>query len=179
MEGLTAKAPAEELGTSTQPIFTCFGTMDTVRNEVYAAAEKKYEAYAVKGLKEKITLYGLGMQHIRFTKDEPALYRLLFLRQAEGENNGLLKAMEHLQTIARASLENIYHMTPAEADRCFRDMWLVVHSLATLIVTGKCPYGEEEIRQILTGFSVSVCKANKEIPGFTTGTLDKTGFFKR
>ena len=29
LEGLTAKALAEELGTSTQPIFTCFGSMDT------------------------------------------------------------------------------------------------------------------------------------------------------
>ena len=178
LEGLTAKALAEDLGTSTQPIFTCFGSMDTVRSEVYAAAEKKYEAYAMEGLKEKIPFYGLGMQYIRFAKDEPALYRLLFLQQAAGEDNGPLSAMEHLQTIARPSLEKIYHMTPAEADRYFRDLWLVVHSLATLIVTGDCPYGEEEIGQILTGFSVSLCKAIKEIPGFTTNTFDKNRIFQ-
>lgn len=178
LEGLTAKALAEELGTSTQPIFTCFGSMDTVRSEVYAAAEKKYEAYAMEGLKEKIPFYGLGMQYIRFAKDEPALYRLLFLQQVAGENNGPLSAMEHLQTIARPSLEKIYHMTQAEADRYFRDLWLVVHSLATLIVTGDCPYGEEEIGQILTGFSISLCKAIKEIPGFTTNTFDKNRIFQ-
>ena len=30
MEALTAKAIAEELGISAQPVFTCFSTMDTV-----------------------------------------------------------------------------------------------------------------------------------------------------
>ena len=28
---LTAKSLAEELGTSTQPVFTCFGTMETAK----------------------------------------------------------------------------------------------------------------------------------------------------
>ena len=35
---LTAKTMADELGTSTQPIFTAFGSMDAVKQEVYAAA---------------------------------------------------------------------------------------------------------------------------------------------
>ena len=51
-----------------------------------------------------------------------------------------------------------------EADIYFRDLWLVVHSLAILIVTGDCPYSEREIRQILTSFSLSICKSIKEIP---------------
>ena len=32
-DALTAKAIAERLGTSTRPIFTCFGTMEEVRPE--------------------------------------------------------------------------------------------------------------------------------------------------
>ena len=39
---LTAKAIADELGISTRPVFTCFGTMDTVKNEVRQAAEEIY-----------------------------------------------------------------------------------------------------------------------------------------
>lgn len=53
----------------------------------------------------------------------------------------------------------------------------MVHSLATLIVTGGCPYSDAEIEQILTGFSVSICKAIKEIPGFTAGTFDRDRVF--
>ena len=56
MEALTAKAIAEELGISTQPVFTCFNTMDTVKNEVRAAAERIYDGYEAEGLRQKGTL---------------------------------------------------------------------------------------------------------------------------
>lgn len=46
IDGLTAKTMADELGTSTQPIFTGFGSMDGVRQEVYAAAVRVYDGYA-------------------------------------------------------------------------------------------------------------------------------------
>ena len=49
---LTAKAIADELGISTRPVFTCFGTMDTVKNEVRQAAEEIYNGYIGEGLKE-------------------------------------------------------------------------------------------------------------------------------
>ena len=42
-DALTAKALAEELGTSTQPVFTCFGTMDALKTEVSAAAEALFD----------------------------------------------------------------------------------------------------------------------------------------
>ena len=64
------------------------------------------------------------------------------------------------------------------AKKDFRDMWLVVHSLATLVVTGGCPYAEEEMEHILTGFSVSLCKSIKEIPGFVEGKFDRDATFR-
>lgn len=70
-------------------------------------------------------------------------------------------------------------MNTAEAGRYFRDLWLVVHGFAALIVSGVCPYTDREIGQTLTGFSVSVCKAIKEIPGFTDGTFDRDAVFRR
>ena len=57
-------------------------------------------------------------------------------------------------------------------------MWLVVHSLATLWVTGGCPYSEEETEQILAGFSVSICKSIKEIPGFAKNQYDRDEIFR-
>ena len=59
-----------------------------------------------------------------------------------------------------------------------RDLWLVAHSMATLNVTGGCPYEEPEIRQILSGFSIAVLRAIREIPGFTEGTYDRDAAFR-
>ena len=161
---LTAKAIADELGISTRPVVTCFGTMDTVKNEVRQAAEEIYNGYIGEGLKEKIPFFGVGMQYIRFAREEPELYRFLFLTQTHDKEYSALKSMRHLQELVRPTLINVYHITAEEADIYFRDLWLVVHSLAILIVTGDCPYSEREIRQILTSFSLSICKSIKEIP---------------
>ena len=89
-----------------------------------------------------------------------------------------MKAMRHLQELVRPTLTNIYHITEEEADLYFRDLWMVVHSLSTLIVTGDCPYSDKEIGQILTGFSISICKSIKEIPGFAAGTYDRDAVFQ-
>ena len=72
--GLTAKTLADELGTSTQPVFTAFKSMDGVKQEVCAAAVRVYDGYTNAGLQEKIPFLGVGMQYIRFAREEPELY---------------------------------------------------------------------------------------------------------
>ena len=54
----------------------------------------------------------------------------------------------------------------------------MVHSIATLMVTGACPYTDKEIGQILAGFSLSICKAIKEVPGFTDENFDADETFR-
>ena len=176
--GLTAKTLADELGTSTQPVFTAFKSMDGVKQEVYAAAVRVYDGYTNAGLQEKIPFLGVGMQYIRFAREEPELYRLLFLTKPTEKEHSAMKAMGHLQELVRPTLMNIYHITAEEADLYFRNLWFVVHSLSTLIVTGDCPYSDLEIGQILTGFSISICKSIKEIPGFAAGTFDRDAAFR-
>lgn len=175
---LTAKTMADELGTSTQPIFTAFGSMDAVKQEVYAAAVRVYDGYVAAGLKEKIPFFGVGMHYIRFAREEPALYRFLFLTRAQDQTYSAMKSMRHLQEFVRPTLVNIYRITAEEAELYFRDLWFVVHSLSTLIVTGDCPYSDREIGQILTGVSISICKSIKEIPGFAAGTFDRDAAFR-
>lgn len=173
---LTAKSLAKELGTSTQPVFTCFGTMDSLKGEVTSAAEKVFDRYVRKGLSEKVPFFGYGMQYIAFASDEPELYRLLFLSPAENGGDPL-SSMHRSMAEVRPSIMKIYNMTEAEADRYFSDMWLVVHSIATLTVTGRCPYSKEKIGEVLTGFSLSVCRSIKEIPGFVSGNIDRDSEF--
>lgn len=175
IDGLTAKTMAEELGTSTQPVFTCFGSMDNVKQEVYAAAISVYDRYTGAGLKEKIPFLGVGKQYLSFAREEPELYRLLFLTKTQ--EHSAMKSMQHLQELVRPTLMDIYHISDKEADLYFRNLWLVVHSLSTLIVTGDCAYSDQELGQILTGFSISICKSIKEIPDFAAGTYDRDAIF--
>ena len=178
IDSLTAKRLAQELGTSTQPIFTCFGSMEGVRQEVHRAAVRRYDEYAAAGLAEQVPFYGFGMQYLRFASEEPELYRLLFLSRGTSTGCSAMEAMAHSQQIVRPTLMEIYQITEMEADLYFRDLWFVVHSLSTLIVTGDCPYSDQEIGHILTGFSISICKSIKEIPGFADGSFDRDAVFR-
>ena len=175
-DAMTTRDIAARLGVSTQPIFTYFRSMAEVRAAVHAAAETFYQKYAAEGLAEEIPFLGYGMRHIRFAREEPVLYRLLFLTHDAGEK-GAMDAMRHSLDYVKEPLERIYHISEAEAERYFRDLWIVVYGIAALIVTGDCPYSDAEIGAILTGFSLSICKAIKEIPGFVSGDFDRDRLF--
>lgn len=179
IDALTAKALASELGVSTQPVFTCFHTIEEAKREVRIAAEHVYDRYVEEGLCMKVPFLGVGMQYIHFAKEEPQLYRLLFLTTSEDGSSSVMDALHHSQNLVRESLQQTYHIDAQTADRYYRDMWLVVHSLATLVVTGDSPYSEEEMEQILTGFSVSICKSIKEIPGFVENKYDQDAIFRK
>ncbi|MGN1340393.1 MAG: TetR/AcrR family transcriptional regulator [Oscillospiraceae bacterium] len=178
IDALTAKALAGELGVSTQPVFTCFHTIEEAKSAVRTSAEHIFDEYVQAGLHTGKPFLGFGRQYIHFAKEEPQLYRLLFLSAGDEENCCVMDAMRHSQELVRESLQQIYQIDAPTADRYFRDMWLVAHGLATLVVTGGCPYSEEEIGQILTGFSVSIFRSIKEIPGFAGNDYDVDAIFR-
>ncbi len=178
-EALTAREVGAALGVSTRPIFTFFQTMNEMKAEMRKLAEDISRDYIERGLAMEVPFLGVGLQYIRFAKDEPELYKMLFLTSPAVEGSGAMELMGRLQRIVREPIQRIYHMNAVTAERYFRDMWLVVHSLATLIVTGGCRYSEEEISSILTGFSLSVCKAYKEIPGFAESQFNADAEFRK
>ena len=46
-----------------------------------------------------------------------------------------------------------------------------------MIVSGACSYTDEQIRRIFTHYSLALCKAYKEVPGFTDDTYDREAVF--
>ena len=178
IDALTAREVAAELGVSTRPIFTYFDTMDQLRGEVYGCAKALYQDYILRGLAEPIPNLGVGRAYIRFAKEEPALYRLLYLTKPDNAVGGAMEALKLSQDLVRDSVMQVYHMDEETADSYFRDLWLVAFSIATLIVTDECPYTDEQISAIFTEVSLSVCKAYKEIPGLPRGDYDRDAIFR-
>ena len=178
IDAVTAREVAKELQVSVGPIFTWFETMDQLKVEVYVLAKEKYRNYIEQGLKEKIPFLGLWHQYIRFAKEEPELYKLLFLAPPGETGGGAAEALKLSQNLARESLMRICRMDARTADRYFRDLWLVAFSFATLIVTGDCPCSDGEMNAVLAEVSLSVCKAYKEIPGLPEGEYDKDAIFE-
>ena len=178
IDAVTAREVARELNVSVGPIFTWFDTMDQLKSAVYEEARERYREYIERGLAEPIPFLGVGRQYIRFAREAPELYKLLFLTRHGAAGGGAMEALRFSQSLARESLMRIYNMDAGTADRYFRDLWLVVFSFATLIVTDDCPYSDEEMSAVLTEVSLSVCKAYKEIPGLPEGRFDRDAIFR-
>ncbi len=174
---VTAREVARVLGVSVGPIFTWFETMDQLRAEVCGAAKSIYREYLERGLAGPVPFLGLGQQFIRFSRDEPELYKLLFLTPPGQVSGGAMEAFRFSQDLARDSVMRIYRMDAETADRYFRDLWLAAFGFATLAVTGNCPYSDTEMDAVLTEISLSVCKAYKEIPGLPEGNFDRDAVF--
>ena len=175
---LTARSLAAELGASTRPMFTYFDSMDALKYEVHEVAKDLYRAYVERGLAEPIPFLGVGQGYVRFAKEEPELYKLLFLERPGNAGGGAMEALALSQDLLRESLMRIYRMDAEQADCYYRDLWLVAFSFATLIVTDDCPYADEQMSAILTEFSLAICKAYKEIPGLHRGDFDRDAIFK-
>ena len=178
LEAVTARDVAARLGVSTRPIFTYFSSMEELKAEVRRSANELYMRYIHSGLSDPLPFFGVGFQYIRFAREEPELYKLLFFSSGQ-DAVGAAGAMSQLRTLSRPSVMAQYRMDEATADRYIRDMWLCVHALASLIVTGNCPYSEEQVSRIMSGFSLSLCKACKEIPGFAADEYDRDKEFSK
>lgn len=178
ISAVTAREVGAALGVSSRPLFTYFDSVEDLKREVYLYAERLYQDCVKEGLKMEIPALGVGLKYIKFAKEEPELYKYLFLSPPDGVKGSSMECLRLSQDLVRESIMNIYNMDAETADKFFRDLWLVAYSFTTLIVTGDCPYSEKEIASILTEFSLSICKAYKEIPGLPKGKFDKDKIFR-
>ena len=178
VSSLTARELAAALGVSTRPIFTWFKSMDELKGEVFSYAKGVYREYIEEGLAEPVPFLGVWHGYIRFAKEKPELYKLLFLTKPSAASGGAKEAMELSRDLSRESIMRVYGMDAATADKFFRDIWLVAYSFGTMIVADECAYTDEEIFDIGAEFSLAVCKAYKEIPGLAEGKYDREAAFR-
>jgi len=177
-ESVTARTVANAIGGSVAPIFTCFENMDDLRTEVFKKIKEKYFEYIETGLKETVPFLGVWKQYAKFAKEEPELYKALFFTPPSGLPGGGPEILRYSQELVRPSIMSWYNMSAEAADKYFRDMWLVSYGISALIMMGNCPFSDDEIFELGTEISLSLCKAFKEIPGFDVGGYDKNQLFR-
>lgn len=171
-EALTAREVAAFLGVSTRPIFTYFKTMDELKVEVRKAASEKYRAYTEEGLKEDVPLLGFFKRYQSFARENPNLYKFLFMsKNSDGE--GTWKSFyEPLHTTVIDSVMRIYKMDEKTAESYLKNMMIVSNGFLSTTISNCCPYGKNETGKIGSLFSLALCRAYKEIPGFADGNVD-------
>jgi len=151
-DGITARKLGTALACSPRPIFTAFENMDEVRRETVQAARALYDAYVEKGLAEPLAFRGVGMQYIRFAKEEPRLFALLFMTAGKTAFSlaDVLPMIDGNSDKIMASIQEAYGLSQALSYKIYQAMWIFSHGIACLCATGVSRLTEAEARELLT-----------------------------
>jgi AcrR family transcriptional regulator len=165
LAGITARALGAELGTSSRPIFTAFKNMEEVQRETVSAVKAIYNGYVEKGLAETPAFKGVGTQYIRFAREEPRMFELLFMKAGETpftlEN--VLPAIDDNSERILASIQKPYGLSREQSYRLYQNTWIFTHGIACLIATGVSTLSEDEVSNRLTeAFTALLIKIKSE-----------------
>lgn len=162
MEALNARAIAKELGGSTQPIFRLFTNMEDLHRELILYVARQFQAHAEADMAQSDSPYiQLCTTYLLYGRDEPELFRLLFMRDrvSEGQYSD--------QTNFDLVFNIIKKETPLDDEtalRFFERTWLFIHGLAVCIATKYIPCQDERylISMVKEAYNAAVKMMNLE-----------------
>lgn len=162
MEALNARAIAKELGGSTQPIFRLFTNMEDLHRELILYAARQFQAHAEADMAQSDSPYiQLCTTYLLYGRDEPELFKLLFMRDrvSEGQYSD--------QTNFDLVFNIIKKETPLDDEtalRFFERTWLFIHGLAVCIATKYIPCQDERylISMVKEAYNAAVKMMNLE-----------------
>lgn len=162
MEALNARAIAKELGGSTQPIFRLFTNMEDLHRELILYVARQFQAHAEADMAQSDSPYiQLCTTYLLYGRDEPELFKLLFMRDrvSEGQYSD--------QTNFDLVFNIIKKETPLDDEtalRFFERTWLFIHGLAVCIATKYIPCQDERylISMVKEAYNAAVKMMNLE-----------------
>lgn len=152
MDALNARALARELDCSTQPVFSQYATMEELKADAFDAAKECYNGYIARAMSEgKYPPYkASGMAYIRFAGEEKELFRLLFMRKHENVED-IIKSGKDVEIKKYAAVgSKSTGLGPEDAYWFHIEIWLFVHGIASMIVTGFLDWDEDVVSGVLT-----------------------------
>lgn len=165
-DALTARELGAALGTSTRPIFTAFKNMEEVIAEVKNAAFDYFGTFAEKSDKSVPAFKQVGLQMVIFASEEPRLYRLLFMSERPSAQTftDVFNGLGEIAPVCIDVIRRDYGLDEDEAMQLFKQLWIYTYGIGTLIATGMCCFGLDEVQKMLTSEFTStlmMIKANK------------------
>lgn len=151
LEALTARSLAAELGISTAPLFTAFGSIDEIRECVVDLAKAEYRGYVSEGLKSDTPFKGAGLKYVEFAKNEPMLFKMLFMEgdRFEGEM-GYYPGKDESSERVLSAVEDRYGLGRAPSKALYNHLSVYTHGLAVMFAQGNSVFTMDEVSRMLT-----------------------------
>ena len=135
-DALNARAVARELGGSTQPIFRLFSGMEELRQAVIELALQTWKDSLQQRIQNSAFPYlTIGMGFLLFARDEPALFKLLFMRDRVSDGS----CTDYNLNWGVPLIENSVKVDVETASKLYARNWLYCYGLAVSIATKYIP----------------------------------------
>ena len=160
---LNARAVARELGGSTQPIFRLFSGMDELKQAVIEMTLQSWTNSLADRLQRSAFPYlSIGMSFLLFARDEPELFKLLFMRDRVSDGS----CTDYNVNWGVPLIENTVKVDAETARQLYERNWLYCYGLAVAIATKYIPcISECQMRQMLvTSMQSAALQLNVTLP---------------
>ena len=155
INALNARKIAKKLGCSTQPLFYIYENMDDLKKDVMNEIVKIFDIEVLKSETGQLEYKDIGINYIRFAKEEPELFKIMFNRKI---NEGAFDFID-LTGSAKTILETISKqtgMSNEDAKQFHLRMGLYVNGIASLAANQTVEFNDEEIAELLKDQYVSM-----------------------
>jgi hypothetical protein len=111
-----------------------------------------------------------GMQWVKFARENPMLFQLLFMSGSETETdfNSAVEIMPFGKENDIAIITRDYNATPEQAEHLFSQMWTYTYGLCVLCARKVCNFTEDEITKRLGEIFAGMIYVLKSNLGKTT-----------
>jgi len=149
-EALTARSLSKAIGCSTSPLFTVYGNLEEIRKDVREAAQAEFNEYVKDALNYVPAFKEFGLRQFRFAKNNPNLFKMLFLSK-----EALSKTLNEVAMECLHEMRDEYHFTDEQMTLLFDQVWSFACGLAMLTISGAEEHSEEQASEMLSRQFVS------------------------
>ena len=146
---ITARSVAAQLGSSTQPIYRVFSSIEELVQAVEAWAMVTALGYCQDALDEESAFLSIGLGYLKFSREEPNLFRLL-ATSGRATWSPTSPDWPLYDLVEKMNRDRYVSSLPEEVMRkLLRDMFIYTHGLATLAAKDSSPKDLARERELL------------------------------
>lgn len=139
---VNARTVAKRLGCSTQPVMYHFAKIEDLKRAVYEKTGRFHTEYIMNVPPSRNIMLGIGLNYIRFSVEEPNLFRFLF-QSGFATENSLFEMVDsdELSPVINA-MQRAMGLTVKQTKEVFITLAMFVHGYASIIANNNLRFDE-------------------------------------
>lgn len=149
MENVTTRRIADRVGCSTQPIYRVYKNMDELITALYGRAIAFYNDFVNRCERvDETPFVNMGLAYIQFAEKEKNLFKLLFMTK-EHAGKSLYELLNGETNQVVVEINKAAAMGAKNPSALFMEMWIMIHGIAGMTITGDYDLPFEETVTLL------------------------------